>query len=99
MRDGSTKVTSIAPLLSLAIYLAAVAPPAPPPMTTTLGFPPFAITIGADKLAVTAAAVCINERLFIDIFSLHCLSGIIPEPPKRLFPYRLDTSIYCNEAK
>ena len=68
MRDGSTRVTSIAPLLSLAIYLAAVAPPAPPPITTTFGFPPFAITIGADKLAVTAAAVCINERLFIDIF-------------------------------
>jgi len=34
---SSTSVTAMAPWLSLAMYFAAVAPPAPPPITTTRG--------------------------------------------------------------
>src|SRR6056297_3653270 len=55
----------MAPALSRAMYLAAVTPPAPPPTTTTFGRPcPAArTTIGAARVALTAAVVPRKARL------------------------------------
>ena len=52
-------MTSIAPLLSFAIYRAAVAPPAPPPTTTTRALAPNAIE-GAARIAEPAASPVVN---------------------------------------
>jgi hypothetical protein len=44
------------------MYFAAVAPPAPPPITTTLGIAPKAIE-GIESAVVDAAIMPTNERL------------------------------------
>ena len=46
------------------MYLAAVAPPAPPPMTTTLGKAPKEID-GIESVATEAAAIPVKVRLEI----------------------------------
>ena len=57
----------MAPFESLAIYLAAVAPPAPPPIITTCGLEA-PKTIGADIAAVMPAEAEIKCLLLIVIF-------------------------------
>jgi hypothetical protein len=53
--SGSTSVTSIAPFESLATYLAIVAPPGPPPMTTSFGFACASAGRGKPSAATPAA--------------------------------------------
>ena len=60
----------MAPFESFAIYFAAVAPPAPPPMTTTLGRAPNEIE-GIASEAVEAARTPVKARL--EIFDIKFL--------------------------